>query len=124
MSKLDGPVHYHPVIDKYYWTIKAENILLDGKDSGFCPKGCKVIADTGTSLVTGPYDELMKLLDLTNIDDNCSNLHELPTITFRIDGVNYDLEAKDYIMELKDDGTEMPLTDVSASAFIEGAPPK
>lgn len=38
--------------------------------------------------------------------------------------MNYDLEAKDYIMELKDDGTEMPLTDVSASAFIEGAPPK
>jgi hypothetical protein len=64
MSKLDGPVHYHPVIDKYYWTIKAENILLDGKDSGFCPKGCKVIADTGTSLVTGPYDELMKLLGI------------------------------------------------------------
>lgn len=27
-------------------------------------------------------------------------------------------------MELKDDGTEMPLTDVSANAFIEGAAPK
>ena len=67
MSKLDGPVRYHPVIDKYYWTIKAENILLDGKDSGFCPKGCKVIADTGTSLVTGPYDELMKLLGIYNL---------------------------------------------------------
>lgn len=62
VTKLDGPVHYHPVIDKYYWTIKAENILVNGKDEGFCPKGCKVIADTGTSLITGPYDDLMKLL--------------------------------------------------------------
>ncbi|CAD8180988.1 unnamed protein product [Paramecium octaurelia] len=122
VTKLDGPVHYHPVIDKYYWTIKAENILVNGQDQGFCPKGCKVVADTGTSLITGPYDDLMKLLDLTNIDDNCSNLKELPTLTFRIDGVNYYLEAKDYIMELKEDGTEIPLSnEVSASAFIEGS---
>lgn len=46
-------------------------------------------------------------------------MKELPTLTFKIDGVNYDLEPRDYIMELKEDGTEIPLSnDVSASAFI------
>lgn len=107
--------------------IKAENILVNGKDEGFCPKGCKIVADTGTSLITGPFEDLMKLLgtlinlylDLTNINDDCSNLNELPKLTFRVDGIDYDLESKDYIMELKDDGTELPLNnDVSASAFI------
>ncbi|CAD8091839.1 unnamed protein product [Paramecium sonneborni] len=121
VTKLDGPIHYHPVIDKYYWMIKAENILVNGKDEGFCPKGCKIVADTGTSLITGPFEDLMKLLDLTNINDDCSNLNQLPKLTFRIDGVDYDLDSKDYIMELKDDGTEVPLNnDVSASAFIQG----
>ena len=42
--------------------IKAEKILLNGKDTELC-KNCNVIADTGTSLITGPTDELMSLLD-------------------------------------------------------------
>lgn len=43
----------------------------------------------------------------------------MPRLTFRIDGIDYDLDSKDYIMELTDDGTEIPINnDVSASAFI------
>ena len=63
---LDGPIHYHRVVDKYYWMIKADNILIGGKDVGLCPHGCKLIADTGTSLITGPTDELLQLLGLIN----------------------------------------------------------
>lgn len=42
--------------------IKADKILLDGKETGLC-NNCNVIADTGTSLITGPTDDLMNLLD-------------------------------------------------------------
>jgi len=36
--------------------------LVDGKDVGFCKHGCKVIADTGTSIMTAPIDDLSALL--------------------------------------------------------------
>jgi len=58
-----GPIIFFPVIQKYYWTIKASKILVDGKPvPGVCDHGCKVVADSGTSLLTGPSDELSTLL--------------------------------------------------------------
>ena len=59
---IEGEMKWHKVVDEYYWMIKADKILLDGKDTGLC-NNCNVIADTGTSLITGPMNELMTLLD-------------------------------------------------------------
>ena len=60
-SLFTGKVHYVDVVDRYYWTIKADKILVGGKDYGLCD-GCNLIADTGTSLITGPTRGLSKLL--------------------------------------------------------------
>jgi cathepsin D len=80
--------------------LDAENILVNGKDAGLCDHGCKVVADTGTSLLTGPSDDLMDLVDSLNIDENCRGLRDLPTLTFVLDGVHYDLDSNDYIMKI------------------------
>ena len=62
-SLYEGEIKYHPVVHEYYWTIMAEDILLGDKSLGLCPReGCKVVADTGTSLLTGPSTPLNKLL--------------------------------------------------------------
>lgn len=63
-SHMDGPLHFHSVTDKYYWLLDADNILVGGKDVGLCKHGCKVVADTGTSLLTGPSDALMTLIGI------------------------------------------------------------
>ena len=67
-SVLDEPVQYFPVIDKYYWMIEAENILINGKDFNLCPGGCKVVADTGTSFITGPSDQLLSFFGIKIFD--------------------------------------------------------
>lgn len=67
-SKYTGNINYHKVLKDYYWLMAAQNILVGGKDIGLCTGGCYVIADTGTSLITGPTNFVYKLLDKLNVD--------------------------------------------------------
>ena len=85
--------------------IRAQKILLNGKDTGLCDN-CNVIADTGTTLITGPTNELMTLLDSIQVDDYCKNVKQLPVLTFLIDGVNYDITPHDYLMKVDADDNE------------------
>lgn len=104
---FEGKLNFHDVTDKYYWLLDADNILVGGKDIGICKHGCKVVADTGTSLLTGPSDDLMNVIDALNIDENCKGLRDLPKLTFVLDGVHYDLDANDYVMKIDPEGNEV-----------------
>jgi cathepsin D len=66
---MDGEPKWHEVTDKYYWLLNADNILVNGEDLGLCKRGCKVVADTGTSLLTGPSDDLMTLLGTVRLSN-------------------------------------------------------
>ncbi|KAL6845334.1 hypothetical protein ACP4OV_024829 [Aristida adscensionis] len=45
---------YVPVTKKGYWQFDMGDVLIGGKSTGFCAAGCSAIADSGTSLLTGP----------------------------------------------------------------------
>lgn len=42
----------------------------------------------------------MKLVSKLNIEESCANVRDLKKVTFVLDGVNYDLEYKDYVVRM------------------------
>nr|AGE15495.1 preprosilpepsin 2 [Silybum marianum] len=45
---------YVPVIQKGHWQFDMGDVLIGDKSTGFCANGCAAIADSGTTLLTGP----------------------------------------------------------------------
>ncbi|XP_053720055.1 nothepsin [Synchiropus splendidus] len=99
-----GPVNWIPVTTKAYWQIKLDSVAVQGVNS-FCPHTCQAIVDTGTSLITGPTNDILVLQQLigatpTNIGEyliDCARLSSLPHVTFVLGHVEYTLTAKQYV---------------------------
>lgn len=107
-----GNIHWVKVSKKQFWEIKLDDILINGKNINLCTKGCNAAIDTGTSLITGPSNDIQTLLKEYLIMNSCNkeDLNSMPTISFVIGGIKYNLESKDYVLSSKKD---------KVSSFIE-----
>lgn len=90
------------VVGKIHWGVKMTNWAPG--DFNPCDPSCGTVIDSGTTFlsVSPKALEAMALSGLSDqINKDCSNLDDLPDITFELDGQKFSLPPAAYVMEVE-----------------------
>eukprot|EP00419_Tripos_fusus_P034110 CAMPEP_0172780186 /NCGR_PEP_ID=MMETSP1074-20121228/202801_1 /TAXON_ID=2916 /ORGANISM="Ceratium fusus, Strain PA161109" /LENGTH=282 /DNA_ID=CAMNT_0013617159 /DNA_START=1 /DNA_END=849 /DNA_ORIENTATION=- len=115
-----------PVASKYgYWEVRVDDITLNHRRQSLC-QDCRVVVDTGTSMLAGPSSIISPLRRLLNVTGDCSNYQQLPKLGFIIGGRILSLNPSDYVSRSQY-GCSVSLMDLhmpppAAPKFIFGIP--
>jgi hypothetical protein len=95
-----GDFTYTPVTSKTYYEIGFADIYVNGKDQDLCVfSDCTAIVDTGTSLLLGPSSDISTITSQINLNSDCSNVDQLPTISVKISGTMLDIPPSVYVIK-------------------------
>ena len=104
-----GNITWAPVTMSAYWEFHVDSILLGSED--LCAGGCNAIADTGTSMITGPTKMVKKIAEITEAISikgismvNCTKISSFPTITLTISGTKFTLSPQQYVLQVTEFG--------------------
>ncbi|KAI7803168.1 napsin-A [Triplophysa rosa] len=114
---FDGDLHYVHVTRKAYWQIKMDEVQV-GSTLTLCKSGCQAIVDTGTSLITGPVQEVRVLqkaigavpLLMGEYWIDCKRIPSLPVISFSLGGKMFNLTGEDYVFKVTRMGVSICLS--------------
>lgn len=96
-----GDIEWVPLTEETYWVISVDDMSVEGESFSTTTKA---IVDSGTSIITGPSDDIAKLADMAGAKPfvageyliSCDGDH--PDITITINGKDYTLTSEDYII--------------------------
>ena len=102
-ADFTGEITWTSLSEPKYWQIDIENIQAGGYTSG----ATNGIVDSGTSLITGPSSEIMKIATSVGAMPNllgqytidCSKVPSLPALDFHINGKTFSVPGKDLVIQ-------------------------
>jgi cathepsin D len=93
-----GSLNWHRVSEKSYWQVEMDDIYINNTPLNICPDGpCKLVIDTGTSIMTGPSSDLDTLLNKLPLSD-CNDTSNMPEIGFKLGDLLYTIKPSEYII--------------------------
>lgn len=88
-----------PVIGQFHWAVQMNKLDASGWGKSVCEPSCAAVVDSGTSLIGAPSAALEALKPLfVQIHEDCSNINELPDITFFLGGQRFALPPAMYVL--------------------------
>lgn len=122
---IKGDINYVPLTSETYWQFKLDLVCIKHENnSELCLTSgeANAIADTGTSLIIGPtedIDELNQKLGASPYSGglytfDCESVDKLPNVALKINGVQYELQSADYVLAIRSD----PGQQVCVSGFV------
>jgi len=112
-------IQTHKVVEEKYWALDFAS--MKGADgSSIDVSGYKAVIDSGTSLLVGPQDLINKLIQGISVEGDCSNLNDLPELSFTFDTQEYVLAATDYVLQITQKGKTQCMMGIQAMKFPEG----
>ncbi|KAF0041214.1 hypothetical protein F2P81_007112 [Scophthalmus maximus] len=106
-SLYQGQIYWTPVTSETYWQIGVQGFQINGQATNWCSRGCQSIVDTGTSMLTAPSQLLPYIMQAIGAQRNqygmyvvdCSQVNNLPTLSFVISGTAFPLPPSAYIIQ-------------------------
>jgi len=112
-NHYEGDLFYVPVTRQKYWQFKVDSLDIGGKSVAAT---FEAIADTGTSLLTGPTKDITavnraigarKIPIVGEYVIPCSKVDSLPTVTFKLNGKDFPLTPQEYVVKMTNMGMTM-----------------
>uniref|UniRef100_H0XNA3 Peptidase A1 domain-containing protein n=1 Tax=Otolemur garnettii TaxID=30611 RepID=H0XNA3_OTOGA len=103
-SYYSGELRWLPVTKGGYWQVALNSITVNGTIIA-CHDGCQAILDTGSSVVDGPYEDVLNIQNIIHAQRtfndmyviDCNTTTHLPDIVFVIGGFNYPVPSRSYV---------------------------